>query len=115
MLDEEYRGEMANPEDYFHGVFGIFRNDTPPVQIKIQISSRIAPFIKERRWHTSQRIVSKGDGSIILSVDVAITPELIQWVLGFGSDAYVIEPAILQTRIAEEAEKTRNLYPKRAA
>ncbi|MBI4402892.1 MAG: WYL domain-containing transcriptional regulator [Deltaproteobacteria bacterium] len=115
MLEEQYSGDPVNPEDYFCGVFGVFRNNEPPIEIKIHFSPKIAPFVKERRWHSSQRIVSKGAGSILFSVEVAITPELVQWVLGFGAEAKVISPEQLVKKVSDAAEKTFRQYQKSAA
>jgi len=111
MLDEGYVGETVDPEEFFKASFGIFKGTTP-VQIRIEISPKIAPFVKERRWHSSQSVISKGDGSIVLGLDVAITPELVQWILGFGEDAKVIEPNQLRKEIAEAATKVAALYEK---
>ena len=44
-----------------------------------------------------------------------MTPELVQWVLGFGGDAYVIEPQELQKEVNNWAEGTVALYLKKAS
>lgn len=75
----------------------------------------MAPFVKERRWHPSQRVVSKGDGTIIMSLEVAVTPELVQWVLGFGAEAEVIEPRGLQEELMSAADAVGRMYRARAA
>ncbi len=114
MLNIAYEGEPIDPEKYFKHSFGIFQSGSP-AQIKIKFSATIAPFICERQWHKSQRVVKKGDGSIILSLEAAITPELIGWVLSYGSNAYVIEPEELKIRVKEEAQNALSQYLKKAA
>lgn len=109
MLDEEYQGEVMDPEQYFKSSFGVYRGKAP-VHVRLQFAPEIAPYVKERRWHETQSVVSKGNGSITLTVDVALTPEFIQWVLGFGSKVEVLEPAELQTAIYEEASKLLERY-----
>jgi len=55
-------------------------------------------------------VISKEGGWIEVELEVAQTPELIQWVLGFGCQALVIEPASLADAVAAEARLTSDLY-----
>jgi predicted DNA-binding transcriptional regulator YafY len=114
MLDDAYEGQVTSPESYFNGTFGIFRGGTPE-QVKLAFSPTIAPFVRERRWHSSQTIVNRGDGSILLSLEVSINPELVQWVLGFGAEVNVIEPDELMKKIVSAAEGVLAQYQKKKA
>jgi predicted DNA-binding transcriptional regulator YafY len=114
MMDDAYEGKVTSPESYFDGTFGIFRGGTP-VQVRLAFSPTITPFVRERRWHSSQTIVNRGDGSILLSLEVSITPELVQWVLGFGAEVNVIEPDELRSKIIFAAEGVLAQYQKRKA
>jgi predicted DNA-binding transcriptional regulator YafY len=109
MLDETYAGEPVAPEEFFKSSFGIFKGGQP-VEVKIEFNSTVSPFVKERRWHASQRVVTKSDGCISLSFDVAITPELVQWVLGFGPNAKILEPVELRNQVIESAKKMLDVY-----
>lgn len=44
------------------------------------------------------------DGDLILSLNVAETAEIKGWILGFGQEAEVLEPASLREEIRAEAE-----------
>lgn len=114
MLDEQYAGSIVDPAEYFAHTFGVYQDDKP-VRVTIQFSSEIAPFVKERRWHESQRVVTKADDTIVMTLETSLTPELIQWVLGFGARAKVVEPESLKKHIADEAEKLLAVYPKKPA
>jgi len=109
MLDEAYTGKAIEPETFFKDSFGVFKAG-PPVSIKIEFGPLVAPFVKERRWHESQSIVSKADGTIVMSLEAAITPELVQWVLGFGEHAVVLEPFTLRNEIVGSANKLIKKY-----
>jgi len=112
MHDEAYEGERSDPEVHFKNSFGVFRG-TEAVDVKIGFSPELSPYVKERSWHPSQKIIAKGDGTVELHLHVALTPELLQWVLGFGSQANVITPAALRQSIQNEAEKlARHYQPK---
>jgi predicted DNA-binding transcriptional regulator YafY len=67
-------------------------------------TSVASPFVKERRWHDSQRVVARERGQIELNMEVGLTPELVQWVLGLGANVRVLEPEALRHRIKSGAE-----------
>jgi predicted DNA-binding transcriptional regulator YafY len=50
------------------------------------------------------------DHSLDFSLEVGLTPELLQWVLGFGSHVTVLEPKSLQLELVEEARKLITKY-----
>ncbi len=103
MLDAKYEGDIADPDTYFGSAFGIYRSDQP-VTVKLMFTSVVAPFVKERRWHDSQRVVAREHGQIEMNLEVGLTPELVQWVLGFGANVRVLEPEALRHRIKSAAE-----------
>jgi predicted DNA-binding transcriptional regulator YafY len=70
--------------------------------VQVWFTSRIAAEIRERRWHASQRLIEGPDGGVYLHLDVSAPEELERWLLGFGADARVIEPA----RLAEQIQRT---------
>lgn len=109
MLDELYEGTKSDPEEHFKDSFGIFRGENP-LDISLQFSRELSSFIKERSWHPSQRIIAKGDGIVEMHLHVALTPELKQWILGFGSQVTVLAPIALKDGIQTEARKLVDLY-----
>lgn len=109
MLETPYTTAPVDPERYFASAFGVYHGNTPQ-KIRIQFAPPVASFIKERRWHQTQRIVAKEGGAIEFHLEVDVTPELVQWVLGFGSSARVMEPAVLAQQIHDEAVRTAEHY-----
>ena len=55
-----------------------------------------APYIRERTWHPSQKIEAEPGGSIILTREVKL------WLIGFGVEAEVLEPAELRDDVKPE-------------
>ncbi len=43
-------------------------------------------------------------------IDVGLTPDLVQWILGFGSKVEVIEPSALRDELQQAAEAVFKLY-----
>jgi predicted DNA-binding transcriptional regulator YafY len=74
-------------------------------QVKIRFSPLQAPYIRERTWHPSQRIDAAEDGSLVLTLKVADLGEVKRWLIGFGSEAEVLEPHELAEEIAREARQ----------
>jgi predicted DNA-binding transcriptional regulator YafY len=76
-----------------------------PQEVKIRFSPSQAPYIRERTWHLSQRIEDEPDGSIILTLQVADLWEVKRWLIGFGAEAEVLEPAELRKEIIDECAR----------
>ena len=71
-------------------------------EVKIRFSASQAPYIRERTWHPSQKIETEPDGSIILTLQVADFGEVKFWLIGFGVEAEVLEPAELRNDVKAE-------------
>ena len=67
--------------------------------VDVLFTGRVAGEIRERRWHTSQRMIDAPDGGVNLHMDISAPEELERWLLGFGPDARVIEPVRLGDQI----------------
>jgi predicted DNA-binding transcriptional regulator YafY len=67
-------------------------------------------YAQHHRWHDSQRITKNADGSFDLTLHVRPCPELEQWVLRFGENVEVLEPADLRTKIGKRLLDASNLY-----
>ena len=109
MVDEPYEKPAIDPEEYFKSAFGIFAGGIAQ-KVKLEFSPKIAPFIKERGWHPTQKIVSRADGSIQFEMEVSITHEVVQWVLGFGPEAKVLEPMELRKQLLDRARSLELMY-----
>ena len=66
-------------------------------------------FIRERQYHPSQKTIPFESG-FKFEFEIAITPEFIQWILGFGADCTVIEPQELKQELKDRAEKILKMY-----
>jgi len=103
MTADPYEAPALDPEKYFAASFGVYQADQTKV-ISLRVAAPLAFYVKERRWHNSQQIVSNADGSITLKLEAGITPELVQWVLGLGLHAEVVEPPELREEVRKNAQ-----------
>lgn len=70
--------------------------------VAVRFSERQARWIRERRWHRTARIQERLDGGCVLRMRVALTGELVRWVMQFGAEAEVLAPPSLRQTVAAE-------------
>lgn len=86
---------------YLEGAWGIVRGEL--VTIRVVFSAQAARYIRERMWHPSQRLHPLGDGRLEMTLRVADTVEVRRWLLGYGVQVEVMEPASLREALWHEA------------
>jgi predicted DNA-binding transcriptional regulator YafY len=79
-------------------------------RIQIRFDPFSARLVAERKWHESQRVREKADGSIILELELGGLEEIERWILSWGKNARVLAPKELATRVREEATAMAKLY-----
>lgn len=89
-----------------------FTGDGYRQTIKIKFYSEIAPLIKRRNWHPDQKIKEFPDGSILFTVTVAGTEEIIPWVLGFLPYSEIISPPGLKKTVKRILSDSIKIYEK---
>ena len=114
MCDEEYKGEIQTPEEFFDGAFSVY-SGSGSKEVIIEFDEDISQYVSERKWHQSQRLVNKDHGKVRVTFEVAETPELVAWILGFGPSAKVMSPDTLAEKVAVMAMKTTELYKKKSS
>jgi predicted DNA-binding transcriptional regulator YafY len=102
------RPSSWDPRVFVGDAFGITIG--PAQKVVVRFSPEVAEFIRERRWHRSQAFTDEPDGGVRMTIRCAITPELRQWILGFGADARVVEPDVLRDEIRETLRCAASLY-----
>ena len=76
----------------------------------IRFSPAVAKRAAETRWHPSQEIEEQPDGSLLWHATVGGMREIRIWIMGWGADAEVLEPAALREDIATEVTKAAAIY-----
>jgi predicted DNA-binding transcriptional regulator YafY len=88
-------------EAYLAGAWGMLRGDL--VTVRVIFARALAPYICERLWHPSQKLRDLPDGRVEMTLTVADTLEVRRWILGYGVQAEVVEPAGLREALRVEA------------
>lgn len=96
-------------DDMLSDSFSAFETHTAQ-QIRILLDPLAASLTKERKWHPSQKMTFRKDGSAELSLKVGLAPDLEAWIMAWGPRAKVIAPAALKNRIAAAMKKAAMQY-----
>jgi proteasome accessory factor B len=90
--------------------FGV-RSGHGEYQIRIRFNEVVADYIREKKWHPSQRIVELPDGALELGLTLSSFIEIQRWILGWGGEAVVLEPPELAAAVREAAQRILDLEP----
>ena len=74
------------------------------VTVRVLFARSLAPYIRERLWHPSQKLRDLPDGRLEMTLTVADTLEVRRWILGYGVRAEVTAPEGLREALRAEAE-----------
>ncbi|MBF6605088.1 MAG: WYL domain-containing protein [Chloroflexi bacterium] len=74
--------------------------DQPAVEVVLRFAPSVAGRVAETRWHPSERREPAADGSLVWRATVAGVLEVRLWVLSWGADVEVLEPADLRREVA---------------
>jgi predicted DNA-binding transcriptional regulator YafY len=77
----------------------------PQIEVELRFDKSTSAWAKNRIWHTSQKATTDKNGCLTLALRVANTPELVGWILSFGSGVRVIRPAELRRQIQIVAQE----------
>ena len=70
--------------------------------------------VMEEDWHPSQEAEVQSDGSVLFSLHTTVTPELVAWVLRYGSRVEVLEPEGLRSQVIAEIGQQMHMYSEAA-
>jgi predicted DNA-binding transcriptional regulator YafY len=75
------------------------------IKLKLKFNPDAARFVKEYEKYKDDQISECKDGSIVFERITTISPEVVKWVLGYGSSVEIIEPLCLKEDIKKEIKK----------
>ena len=82
----------------------------PMVRVAVRFSPEVAARVAETRWHPGQETESQPDGSLVWSASVSGVHEVRIWILGWGADAEVLEPAELRDSVGADLARAAARY-----
>lgn len=106
--DDTFRKTQELPADIFGESMGVFSGKAE--SIELLFDARVAPFVRGRTWHESQKIEDLPDGRLRVTLQVSNDWALRSWVLGFGAAVKVIKPAALADAMCDELTRAAARY-----
>lgn len=103
---------FIKPESFFETYnkhrFEKLSGDTK-VRIELLFNGQAARMIEEYEFNKADKLQWVEEG-LLFERTAALTPEIIKWVLGFGAEVKVLEPADLRNAVVEEVNKMGKIY-----
>lgn len=98
------RPQNFSVEQTLSGSFGV-HSPEGRYDVVIRFDSEVADYIREKRWHASQKLREVGKGGVELRLKLSSLKEIERWVLGWAGHAVVVQPPELIERVRAAAER----------
>ena len=95
----------------FGDQFGIIWKDKFH-KVRIRFTAEVAPYIRERQWHATQKIKDLRGGGLILEFTTNHLNEVKDWVLSWGAGARVVSPPVLAEKVTSSIREALQAYGK---
>src|SRR5271157_1450445 len=95
--------------DYMAETFGTIRGDGD-YHVVLRFTRAYAGRIAEKQWHASQVVEPHPDGTLILRLHVNDLRLIKRWVLYWGPDCEVLEPAELIAMVVSDLQAVGRIY-----
>jgi predicted DNA-binding transcriptional regulator YafY len=97
-------------EEYLEKNKGIFK--AGQTEVKVKFTGSAVAFIKNNSWYDDQQIDEMEDGSIVLKFLTNELKDTKSWVMGFGTEAEIVQPEKLRYDIINDIETLSKIYKK---
>ena len=108
VTEETFKKTRELPDALFGSSMGVFWGEPEPIEVVFD--AEVAPFVRGRVWHDSQKTEELPDGRLRMTLDVSIDWALRSWILGFGANVKVLAPKALAVTLADEMRKMLLVY-----
>jgi predicted DNA-binding transcriptional regulator YafY len=89
--------------------FGLFRGGTIE-DVALRFSRRVAHYAREKSWFDGETKEGLPDGGLLLRMRVPVNVGVVRFVLQWGAEVEVVEPARLREQVAEELRQAAERY-----
>lgn len=98
-----------SPEKFFANALGVL-GGSGDYHVVVRFAPAVADRVREREWHESQEMKELPGGALELRLRLGALTEIEQWILGWGANAEVIEPAELRANLKATAKALAGMY-----
>ena len=104
------RQDEFDPDIYFRHSIGITEAGLNPEKVILSFTPLQGNYLKTQPIHQSQKILADNETEFRISLDVLVTFELYQLILGYGPQVKVIEPVHLKNDVEEKLIQALEQY-----
>ncbi|MBI4612485.1 MAG: WYL domain-containing protein [Planctomycetes bacterium] len=104
------RPEDFSPANHLDGALGVYSDEGKPRRIVLDFDPFAARFIREKIWHSSQKIKELPGGRLRLELRLASFVEVKRFALGWGEHCRVLAPRSLVSQMSLEIDRMRREY-----
>ncbi len=79
--------------------------------VTIRFDATVADYIREKRWHPSEKVRNLKDGGLDLQLKLSSLNEVQRWVMTWAGNATVLSPTELADSVREAAAKIMTAHP----
>lgn len=79
-------------------------------RVVIRFNDKVADYIREKKWHPSQRLRELKNGGVELQLTLSSLVEVRRWILSWGQNATVLAPRELAEDVRGEAREIAGSY-----
>ncbi len=101
--------DSFDANEYLNAYWSITASGEPRT-VKLRFRPEVARVARETVWHDSQVTESQMDGSAIVTMKLALTRDLVSFVLGWSDMVQVLAPQALRAEVARSARRVLGLY-----
>ena len=98
------RPQAFSLEERLKGSFGV-QSGQGRYDVALRFNARVADYVREKKWHESQRLRELKNGGVELRLKLSSLGEIERWVLSWGGDATVLRPRELATAVKRAAQR----------
>lgn len=96
-------------EEYVDPDLGVFLRKEE-MDVILRFTPQMAPYIRERRWHRSQRLRELESGGVELRFRTNQLESVQQWVQSWGAGCEVVAPEVLREQVARSLRSSLEYY-----
>jgi proteasome accessory factor B len=97
-------------EQQLRGSFGV-HSGAGHFDVRIRFSAKVADFIREKKWHASQKLHDARNGAVELRLRLSSLVEVERWILSWGGEAIALAPSELVASVKTAAAAITANHP----
>lgn len=101
--------DSFNANEYLSASWGVVAGGDAET-VKLRFSPAVAQILGESVWHPSQTVETLEDGSLLMTLEVVPSMELMGWILSWGEKVEVLEPKELREDVIDAVKGLAKLY-----